>query len=82
MSGSAVIAMTIFGLAMVAIGLAVAYVAGPAIWTYATRHDLISIADMAEHRFRSRPVGMLVAVVATVFLVPYIQLQIQGMGVS
>ena len=67
--------------AYLTVGLAVAYVAGPAIWTYATRHNLISIADMAEHRFRSRPVGMLVAIVATVFLVPYIQLQIQGMGV-
>ena len=67
--------------AYLTVGLAVAYVAGPAIWTYAGRHDLISIADLAEHRFRSRPVGILVAVVATVFLVPYIQLQIQGMGV-
>jgi SSS family solute:Na+ symporter len=67
--------------AYLTVGLTVAYVAGPAIWTYARRHDLISIADLAEHRFRSRPVGMLVAVVATVFLVPYIQLQIQGMGV-
>jgi Na+/proline symporter len=67
--------------AYLTVGLAVAYVAGPAIWTYAGRHNLISIADMAEHRFRSRPVGILVAVVATVFIVPYIQLQIQGMGV-
>ncbi len=67
--------------AYLTVGLAVAYVAGPAIWTYARRHDLISIADLAEHRFRSRPVGVLVAIVATVFLVPYIQLQIQGMGV-
>lgn len=62
-------------------GFAVAYVVGPALWTYASRHRLISIADMAEHRFRSRPVGILVAVVATVFIVPYIQVQIQGMGV-
>ncbi|NLU73322.1 sodium:solute symporter family protein [Streptomyces sp. HNM0575] len=62
-------------------GFAVAYVVGPALWTYASRHRLISIADMAEHRFRSRPLGMLVAVVATVFIVPYIQVQIQGMGV-
>lgn len=63
------------------VGFAVAYVVGPAIWTYAGRHGLISIADIAEHRFRSRPVGVLVALVATVFLVPYIQVQIQGMGV-
>ena len=62
-------------------GFAVAYVVGPALWTYASRHRLISIADMAEHRFRSRPLGILVAVVATVFIVPYIQVQIQGMGV-
>ncbi|OEU94512.1 sodium:solute symporter [Streptomyces abyssalis] len=62
-------------------GFAVAYVVGPALWTYASRHRLISIADMAEHRFRSRPLGMLVAVVATIFIVPYIQVQIQGMGV-
>jgi Na+/proline symporter len=62
-------------------GFAVAYVVGPALWTYASRHRLISIADIAEHRFRSRRLGMLVAVVATVFLVPYIQVQIQGMSV-
>ncbi|MFG3259555.1 sodium:solute symporter [Streptomyces sp. NPDC048172] len=67
--------------AYLTVGYAVAYVVGPALWTYASRHKLLSIADMAEHRFRSRPVGILVAVCATVFLVPYIQLQIQGMGV-
>ncbi len=61
-------------------GFAVAYVVGPALWTYASRHRLISIADMAEHRFRSRPLGILAAIVATVFIVPYIQVQIQGMG--
>ncbi|MEU1134282.1 sodium:solute symporter family protein [Streptomyces sp. NPDC005900] len=67
--------------AYLTVGFAVAYVVGPALWTYASRHGLISIADIAEFRFRSRPVGILVAVVATVFLVPYIQVQIQGMGV-
>jgi SSS family solute:Na+ symporter len=63
------------------VGLAAGYIVGPLIWTYATRHDLISIADIAEHRFRSRRIGILVAVIATIFIVPYIQLQIQGMGV-
>jgi SSS family solute:Na+ symporter len=61
-------------------GYAISYLVGPAIWTYAARHELISIADMAEHRFRSRAVGVSVAVVGAVFLVPYIQVQIQGMG--
>ncbi|MFD6153672.1 sodium:solute symporter [Streptomyces sp. NPDC060243] len=67
--------------AYLTVGFAVAYLAGPALWTYAGRHRLVSIADIAEHRFRSRPLGILVALVATVFLVPYIQVQIQGMGV-
>lgn len=67
--------------AYLTVGFAVAYVVGPALWTYASRHRLLSIADMAEHRFRSRPVGVLVAVTATVFIVPYVQVQIQGMGV-
>ncbi|WP_037896062.1 sodium:solute symporter family protein [Streptomyces sp. NRRL S-920] len=67
--------------AYLTVGFAVAYVVGPALWTYASRHGLISIADIAEFRFRSRPVGILVAVVATLFIVPYIQVQIQGMGV-
>ncbi|MFF1569613.1 sodium:solute symporter [Streptomyces sp. NPDC058293] len=67
--------------AYLTVGFAVAYIVGPALWTYASRHSLISIADIAEFRFRSRPLGILVAVVGTVFLVPYIQVQIQGMGV-
>lgn len=71
----------VYLVAYLTVGFAVAYVAGPALWTYARRHRLVSIADVAEHRFRSRPVGVLVALVATVFLVPYIQVQIQGMGV-
>lgn len=66
--------------AYLTVGFTVAYLVSPLLWTYASRHDLVSIADMAEHRFRSRPVGILVAVVATVFLVPYIQVQLQGMG--
>ncbi|NED81312.1 sodium:solute symporter family protein, partial [Streptomyces sp. SID11233] len=56
--------------AYLTVGFAVAYLAGPALWTYAGRHRLVSIADIAEHRFRSRPLGILVALVATVFLVP------------
>jgi Na+/proline symporter len=67
--------------AYLTVGLAAAYIVAPAIWTYAARHNLISIADVAEYRFRSRPVGILVVIVATVFIIPYIQLQIQGMGV-
>ncbi|WP_280333083.1 sodium:solute symporter family protein [Nocardia wallacei] len=62
-------------------GLVVAYFVAPLLWTYCARHRLVSIADIAEHRFGSRRLGIVVAVVCTVFLIPYVQLQIQGMGV-
>lgn len=62
------------------VGLTVAYLVAPLLWTYASRHQLVCLSDFAEHRFRSRPLGCLVAVAATIFLVPYIQVQIQGMG--
>ncbi len=68
-------------IAYLSVGLVVAYLVSPLLWTYASRHDLVCISDFAEYRFKSRPLGVLVAVLATIFIVPYIQLQIQGMGV-
>lgn len=67
--------------AYLAIGFAAGYVVGPILWHYAHRHGLHNITDIAAHRFRSPWIGALVAVLTTVFLVPYIQLQITGMGV-
>ncbi|MCM6775195.1 sodium:solute symporter family protein [Nocardia sp. CDC159] len=68
-------------IAYLSTGLVVAYFVAPLLWTYCARHRLVSIADIAEHRFGSRTLGVVVAVLATVFLIPYVQLQIQGMGV-
>lgn len=70
----------LFLVGYVSSGLVAAYLVAPLIWTYCTRHDLICISDIAEYRFRSRGLGILVAVLCTIFLIPYIQLQIQGMA--
>ena len=63
-----------------ATGYATVYLFAPMVWGYAKRHDLISITDIIAHRFRSKRFGAFVAIVATLALLPYIQLQIQGMG--
>ena len=63
-----------------ATGYATVYLFAPMVWGYAKRHDLISVTDVIAHRFRSKRFGAFVAIVATVALLPYIQLQIQGMG--
>ena len=63
-----------------ATGYATVYLFAPMVWGYAKRHGLISISDIIAHRFRSRKFGAFVAIIATIALLPYIQLQIQGMG--
>lgn len=62
-------------------GYAIGYVVGPVLWDYARRHGLVGITDMVAHRYGRPWLGAAVAVLATVFLLPYIQLQITGMGV-
>ncbi|MDT7562494.1 MAG: solute:Na+ symporter, family [Pseudonocardiales bacterium] len=66
--------------AYLSIGMAVSYLVGPLLWGYAHRHGLHNITDLVAHRFAAPWLGAVVAVVATVFLLPYIQLQITGMG--
>jgi SSS family solute:Na+ symporter len=63
-----------------ATGYATVYLFAPMVWGYAKRHNLISLSDILAHRFRSPRFGIVVAAVATIALLPYIQLQIQGMG--
>lgn len=68
-------------IAYLAIGFAVGYLVGPILWHYAHRNHLHNITDITSHRFDSPLLGAVVAVLTTVFLLPYIQLQITGMGV-
>ena len=63
-----------------ATGYATVYLFAPMVWSYAARHQLMSVRDILAHRFKSPRFGLVVAIVATIALLPYIQLQIQGMG--
>ncbi|MCI3930917.1 sodium:solute symporter family protein [Streptomyces sp. AN091965] len=74
-------APVLYVVAYMSCGYAVGYVVGPLLWDYARRHGLVSVSDMVAHRFGRPWLGAAVAVLATVFLLPYIQLQITGMGV-
>ncbi|MFD7027092.1 sodium:solute symporter [Streptomyces sp. NPDC059917] len=74
-------APVMYVVAYMSCGYAVGYVVGPLLWDYARRHGLVGISDMVAHRYGRPWLGAVVAVLATVFLLPYIQLQITGMGV-
>ncbi|MFZ0214689.1 MAG: sodium:solute symporter family protein, partial [Candidatus Dormiibacterota bacterium] len=67
--------------AYLACGYGLGYFFGPMLWAYARKHHLVSLSDIAGHRFQSPWLGGAIAVLATIFLLPYIQLEITGMGV-
>ena len=53
----------------------------PPIWRYANQHRLISQPDFFAHKYDSPALGILVAVVGIVALIPYLVLQFKGLGI-
>jgi solute:Na+ symporter, SSS family len=53
----------------------------PPIWRYARDHRLISQPDYFAARYHSRSLGVLVALVGIVALIPYLVLQFKGLGI-
>ncbi|MBN8904151.1 MAG: sodium:solute symporter [Rhodospirillales bacterium 69-11] len=53
----------------------------PPIWRYAKQHRLISQPDFFARKYDSSALGVLVAVVGIVALIPYLVLQLKGLGI-
>lgn len=53
----------------------------PPIWRYAKQHRLISQSDFFARKYDSPALGILVAVVGVVALLPYLVLQLKGLGI-
>ena len=53
----------------------------PPIWRYAKEHRLIAQPDFFSHKYGSPALGLLVACVGIVALVPYLVLQFKGLGI-
>ena len=63
-----------------AIAYAISYFLLPVVWRYATRHQLYSQADFFASKYRSTALGVIVSAVGVVALVPYLVLQLKGLG--
>jgi SSS family solute:Na+ symporter len=63
------------------VAYAMSYFLLPPIWRYATEHSLVSQADFFASKYGSRPLGVLVAIVSVIALVPYLVLQLKGLGI-
>src|SRR4051794_26655081 len=53
----------------------------PAVWRFATPRRLVSQADVFTSAYDSRALGVLVSVVAVAAMVPYLALQLKGLGI-
>ncbi len=59
----------------------IAYFLLPPVWSYAREHHLVSQPDFLVHKYDSPALGVLVVVVDIVALVPYLVLQLTGLGI-
>src|SRR4051794_8352928 len=53
----------------------------PAVWRFATPRKLVSQADVFTSAYGSRALGILVSVVAVAAMIPYLALQLKGLGI-
>lgn len=68
-------------LAYLSLGYVVAYYFLPQLWEVGRAHKLQSQSDFFEKRYRSKTLAAFVSIVGVVFLVPYVQLQLTGLGI-
>ncbi|MGA2082121.1 MAG: sodium:solute symporter family protein [Holophaga sp.] len=63
-----------------ALGYIVGYHLLPAMSPIGRRHGLMTQADLIEHVYGSRVLGVLTASIGVCFLLPYLQVQLTGLG--
>lgn len=71
---------TFYILAYGALAYVVGYYVLPAISPIGRKHGLMTQPDLVEHMYDSKWLGILTACVGVAFLMPYLQLQLTGLG--
>ncbi|MCU4161318.1 sodium:solute symporter [Acidiphilium sp. AL] len=68
-------------LAYAALAYVIAYFMLPPVWAYAKQHHLVTQPDFFAHKYDSRALGIVVSLVDIVALIPYLVLQLTGLGI-
>ncbi|TAM83866.1 MAG: sodium:solute symporter family protein [Acidobacteria bacterium] len=68
-------------LAYISLAYVVSFFVLPALWEFGRAGGLQTQSDFFEKRYGSKLLAGLVAVIGVVFIVPYLQLQLKGMGI-
>ncbi|HET7214128.1 MAG TPA: sodium:solute symporter family protein [Terriglobia bacterium] len=72
---------TLYILSYLTLGYVVSFYILPQLWEAARAQGLQTQSDFFEKRYDSKVLAALVAAVGVVFIVPYLQLQLKGMGI-
>ena len=73
-------ASVFYAIPYVPLAFIVLYFLGPRIWRLGKERDYLTEADFFEDRYGSKALSYLVAFLGIVFLIPYLQLQVTGLG--
>lgn len=74
-------APALYILCYLTLGYCLSYFLLPAIWRYAQGRKLVSQADFFVSKYDSSALGVLVSVVSVAALIPYLVLQLKGLGI-
>ena len=74
-------APVLYILAYASLAYVVSFYILPELWEVGRAHQLQTESDFFEKRYASKTLGAFVAIVGVVFLVPYIVLQLTGLGI-
>lgn len=68
-------------MAYITLGYVVSFYILPYIWKLGHRHGLQTQSDFFEKRYRSRFLGLFVSLIGVLFVIPYLQIQLTGLGI-
>src|SRR5579862_208217 len=72
---------TLYILAYLTLAFVVSFFILPPLWELGRKHGLQTQADFFALRYDNKYLGALVAVLGILFMIPYLQLQLTGLGI-
>ncbi len=68
-------------MAYITLGYVISFYILPYIWEAGKKHGLQTQSDFFEKRYHSKALALLVSLVGVIFVIPYLQIQLTGLGI-
>jgi len=68
-------------MAYITLGYVVSFYVLPFIWELGRRHGLQTQSDFFEKRYQSKGLALFVSLIGVLFVIPYLQIQLVGLGI-